>query len=115
VLLAWEPANEVEKILRSDTFEPLSRERGLGTVGFHRRLSVIRSQGYACSRGELDSNVLGISAPVRDHTGDVVAAVGVVCLAGRVSRDRLIGLVRDVVEAGGQISYQLAVAGEKGD
>jgi DNA-binding IclR family transcriptional regulator len=33
------------------------------------RLGQIRRSGYSVTRGELDSDVLGIAAPIRDDSG----------------------------------------------
>ena len=41
------------------------------------RLEGIREAGHEISVGELDPNIFSIAAPVRDHTGVVIAALGV--------------------------------------
>ncbi|HEX4333065.1 MAG TPA: IclR family transcriptional regulator [Usitatibacter sp.] len=42
-----------------------------------RDLEETRERGYAVNRGEFRAGVCGVAAPVRDRTGNVVAAVGV--------------------------------------
>jgi IclR family KDG regulon transcriptional repressor len=42
-----------------------------------RTLEEIRKRGWAISRGELDHDVFSIAVPLRDHTGEVVAALTV--------------------------------------
>jgi DNA-binding IclR family transcriptional regulator len=109
VLLAWEPRSVVDKVLRSCDFDSFGPPRVGDPVEFHRQLRGVRSQGYACSIAEFDADIVGISAPVRDHSGDVVAAVGIACLAGRISVDRLTRLAGDVVDAGRRISDRIAI------
>ncbi|WP_211268568.1 IclR family transcriptional regulator domain-containing protein [Actinoplanes subtropicus] len=47
------------------------------------RLQDTRKRGYALSRGELDRDVLGVAAPLRDKAGDVVAAISVAAVSVR--------------------------------
>ena len=71
-------------VLRLSPNEPIKN-------GFHRfnemtirsakrlreELTHIRAEGFAVSRGERRREVSGVSAPVFDHRGEVVAAVGI--------------------------------------
>lgn len=47
------------------------------------RLEVVREQGWAYNRGEWHSEIRALAAPVRNHAGQVIAAIGV---AGPTSR-----------------------------
>ncbi|MDB2407309.1 IclR family transcriptional regulator [Jannaschia sp.] len=40
-------------------------------------LETVRAEGHAISIGELDPNIFSIAAPVRDHSGAVIAALAV--------------------------------------
>jgi len=44
-------------------------------AAFRAELDAVRRQGYALNRGERQEYVVGAAAPVRDHTGRVVAAI----------------------------------------
>lgn len=44
-------------------------------AAFRDEIEAVRRQGYALNRGERQDYVIGAAAPVRDHTGAVVAAV----------------------------------------
>jgi DNA-binding IclR family transcriptional regulator len=59
-----------------------------------RRLTEIREQGYSVTRAELDPDVLGIAAPVRDENDQVVAAVSVAALASRISAKSEPGIIK---------------------
>lgn len=48
-------------------------------------LTEIRRQGFAINRGEWHPDACGIAAPVLDHFGYAVAAIGVACPAARFS------------------------------
>ncbi len=78
-------------------------------------LATIERQGYATAIEELNVGYAAIAAPIRDHTGQVVAAV---CLGGpvtRVARRRLRPLIRQVIDAAGEVSRRLGnVPGHRG-
>lgn len=46
-------------------------------AAFERQLERIRDQDYAVALGELEVGLDAVAAPVRNHTGDVVAALGI--------------------------------------
>jgi DNA-binding IclR family transcriptional regulator len=78
--------------------------RDLDTL--HQELSRIRSRGYATLDEELELGVVGASAPVRDLTGHIVAAINVSAPKDRIG-DRLDGLGRFVAGAAQELSAQL--------
>lgn len=69
-------------------------------------LSRIRLQGYALLDEELEHGVVGASAPVRDLSGRIIAAVNVSAPKGRIG-DRLEALGRYVATAAAEISGRL--------
>lgn len=64
VLLAWEPPEAVLPLLPRARFTA-------------RTLAEVRRRGWASSVGEREAGVASVSAPVRDRTGRVIAAVSV--------------------------------------
>jgi DNA-binding IclR family transcriptional regulator len=64
VLLAWEPPQSVVPLLPRCRFTA-------------RALAEVRRRGWASSVGEREPGVASVSAPVRDRTGRVIAAVGI--------------------------------------
>ena len=66
-------------------------------------------QGYGLSRGELDEDVLGVAAPIRDTADRVVAAVSVAAVATRVPDARLAEVVALVQGAAADITSALAL------
>lgn len=82
-------------------------DRGSGATSG--RFVQIRKQGVAVSQGELDEQVLGVAAPIRDARGSVVVAVSIAALASRVPRGRLKSVEVAVKSGAATISEQLAV------
>jgi len=63
--------------------------------------------GYACSIEELEEGLNAIAAPVRNHTGDVIAALSVSGPVYRLTQARLDEVVPQVVAAAGAISHRM--------
>ncbi len=69
--------------------------------------AVIRARGYATDEEEYELGVRGIAAPIRDDSGVPVAAVGVTGPTQRLTKSRLLSLVRHVNAAAKAISARL--------
>ncbi len=76
VLLAWAPPEVREKVI-SGALETYTDMSISDAETLEARLEAIREAGHAISEGELDPNIFSIAAPVRDHTGMVIAALAV--------------------------------------
>ena len=89
---------------------------GTGVAGFNtihtitdraallQALEQTRRQGYAVGAEELETGLNSVAAPVRDHTGAVVAAVSISGPAYRVPAERLPALAEAALETAGRIS-----------
>jgi len=67
----------------------------------------IRARGYAVSREDVTLHACAVGAPVRDHTGQVVAAVSLSGIEQRFGRERLPMLIDAIVTAGLELSHRL--------
>ena len=76
--------------------------------GLMEHLKKVHSQGYALDDEEFEEGVRCIGAPVRDYTGNVVAAVSISGPAMRMTEKKIVeNLVLAVKEAGEEISRRL--------
>lgn len=73
-------------------------------------LALTRARGYALSDGEHVDGVSSVAAPVFDHTGKAIAAIGVFGPTSRMPKDRLHVLGRDLMEAVRLISGNVGAA-----
>jgi DNA-binding IclR family transcriptional regulator len=73
-------------------------------------LAAVRTQGYACAIGEIEDGLNAVAAPVRDASGQVVAAVSVSGPAYRVTPDRIPDLATLTRAAAAKISARLGHA-----
>jgi len=75
---------------------------------FSLRLETIRQQGYVIEQGEAVEGVIGIAAPIRDYSRQVIAALGIALASSRsLLRNGLDDLVDQVRKASDEISASL--------
>ena len=70
-------------------------------------LETVRAQGWAAARDELEDGLTAVAAPVRDHTGDVVAALSISGPSFRMGGDRIPDLSRQAITAADAVSARL--------
>lgn len=108
VLLAFDPGaarSVANRVLPAYTSRTVTDRLAL-----QRELAEIRDVGWAGSVGEVEPEVAGIAAPIRDQGGYVVAVVGIEGTVDRVCDDRRrprAAMVTHVVRAGRSISREL--------
>lgn len=107
VLLAYQRDEVVERVivqgLRPYTAKTITCPRQL-----RRRLHAIRAQEYAVSVEELHEGVTSIGAPIRNRKGEVIAAVNIAGPNQRVNGHSIPRLVKQVVQAGAEISRRIS-------
>ncbi|MCT7658013.1 IclR family transcriptional regulator [Mycobacterium deserti] len=111
VLLAWAPTAEVEAVLASAPLERFTAKTLTNPRQLQERLAQIRKDGIAVSQGELDEQVLGIAAPIRNAKDDVIAAVSVAALDSRIPRTQHKRIKLAVKAAADEISEHIGQAG----
>ncbi|WP_291957936.1 SMP-30/gluconolactonase/LRE family protein [Chelatococcus sp.] len=103
-LLAFAAPHEQRVLLDGLTLDRYS-ERTITDEGtLVADLALSRARGYAISLAEHVPGVSSVAAPVFDHTGKAVAALGVYGPSSRLSNDRLHVTGRDLMAAARQIS-----------
>lgn len=76
-----------------------------------RELSTVRAQGYAFDRGEHNEGVYCVGAPIRDHSGHIVAALSASGGAQRFRKVDVPALGAKVIATARQISRALGYHG----
>ncbi|WP_284981562.1 IclR family transcriptional regulator [Arthrobacter sp. efr-133-TYG-118] len=109
VLLAWEEHETVKRLLLENPLTGFTEATLTTENSVYERLALIRSEGFAISRGELDPDAIGIAAPVRDDQQRVVAGISLVAAIRRVPDSRIGELVEKVRTAADQVSELLAL------
>ncbi|MES1265582.1 MAG: IclR family transcriptional regulator, partial [Variovorax sp.] len=63
-----------------------------------------RQRGYVLGEGFFESNISTIAAPVRDHSGHIVAALGATITSGHIDQSRMDEMVQRVRQTADEIS-----------
>jgi DNA-binding IclR family transcriptional regulator len=109
VLLAWSPDDEVRRLLEVAELRRFTAATLTDVDALMERIGRIRRLGYSITRGELDPDVVGIAAPIRDENKQVVAAVSVAALASRVYPEAEAEIAQKVLATAQGISDRMAV------
>jgi IclR family KDG regulon transcriptional repressor len=107
VLLAFLPEEDIRHILSQIDLLPLEHNTLTDPDLLLRELKEIRMRGFATSFEETDSGAMGVAAPVYDHTGQVVAGIGIAAPLARVSPAHVPGLSERVLQASRDLSLRL--------
>jgi IclR family KDG regulon transcriptional repressor len=76
-LLAFQPEDEQSRIIHDIRLIPLTPRTITSKQKLLEELKGIRKQGYALDRREIEEDVECIGAPIRNHIGDVIAAISI--------------------------------------
>lgn len=106
VLLAYQPAPEIQSVL--DKPVPSYTEHTVtDPTRLAELLTEVRRNGYGTNHESYRPGVGGLAAPIRDHTGAVIAAVGICLPEQRFGPDRFDELRDRTVQAATDISTAL--------
>jgi IclR family KDG regulon transcriptional repressor len=89
LLLAYLPLQKQEKILNESTFYKLTDHSPTNKEALKKELQEIRQNGFTFSIGEQDLETTGISFPIYDFSGTVVAALAVSGLSSHFEGENL--------------------------
>jgi IclR family acetate operon transcriptional repressor len=105
-MLAHLSGDQLDQLLQ----EPLPRftSKTITSIdSLKRELAKTRQRGYAIANEELQAGFVAIGAPVRNHTGDVIAATSVGGPSIRLSAPRVPQIGKMVIQAAERLSAQL--------
>lgn len=107
VLLAWKSESEVDEILKKVDFVKLTPNTRVDPQEVKASLDEVRERGWATDDEETWKMVRCVSAPVRDKTGEVVAALSVATLTDLDSYEQMLGITSQVVDTANELSRRL--------
>ncbi|MEW6229353.1 MAG: IclR family transcriptional regulator [Bacillota bacterium] len=111
VLLAFMPLEERRKCYDKFGLPSFTPYTPTDEKDLEAQLQTIRQCGYAVTFEERDLGTAGVSAPIADYTGQVIASLSVVGLRPRFTDERIPELVRLVTETARAISKELGGPG----
>lgn len=114
VMLADRPWEDVQHILESRGMPALTPHTITTPEAFKQELAQVAAQGYAYDKEEAVEELCCVAAPIRDHTGEVVAAMSLSVPAYRFQqlkdqyRLAIVGAARQVSENLGYVTARCA-------
>jgi IclR family KDG regulon transcriptional repressor len=106
-LMAFLSADERERVLATLTFEPLTPETITDLEALRAELDRTRARGYAVSVGERSPWAAAVAAPIRDRSGQTIAAVSVLGPSHRLTAKVLKELGGQVIKVARELSAAL--------
>ncbi len=106
VLLAYAEPATLERIL-STGLPQFNHLTHAAADDLRAELARIREAGYAINWGEWREEVRGVAAPLRDASGQVIAALGICSHASRLTEVRIAALTGTVVDIAARLSAHL--------
>lgn len=105
-LLAWQSVEEIERVLAGH-LERFNDATVTDPDALRADLLSVRDAGYAVNHGAWRGEIHGVAAPVRDHSGAVVAALGLTGPAYRFENGGIDSEAPTVVASAADISREL--------
>ena len=106
VLMAWAGQDLFARVAAGG-LRPCTRNTLADSGLLKAELEKVRAQGYALDMEEYEEGLRCAAAPVRDHAGQVVAAIGIAGPSHRLTDDNLPRLIPSVTGAANTISRNL--------
>jgi IclR family KDG regulon transcriptional repressor len=106
-ILAFSTQEAVDSFLEGRTMEAYTRNTITSAEAFRKEIEAIRRAGYAVDDEEREEGLRCIGAPVRNSSGEVIAAVSIAGPVFRIARDRTATLAAAVNKAADRISGAL--------
>jgi len=98
VLMAYLTTEKVRDILKKCPLESHTPYSISDEYAFKLRLEKIRKDGYIVEREEAVEGIVGIAAPIRDYSRQVVAALGVALPVGQLNEGEGVKKIVDLVK-----------------
>ena len=111
-LIAYLPEDELDRLIERRGLHRYTANTFADPTSLKAHLAEIRARGVAFDHEEHEPGVRCVSAPVRDHTGAVVASISMAAPAMRLTPEQaeaVVGVVRDTARL---ISEELGYASE---
>ena len=109
-ILAFLPPERIDSYIACTPLKAFTRKTLTTGSELKANLRQIAFQGYAIDDQEREEGVRCVAAPVRDHSGEVVAAISIAGPSMRVSKERIAELAGHVLGAATEISAALGYA-----
>jgi IclR family transcriptional regulator, KDG regulon repressor len=106
-ILAHLSSEQIDACIAATTMHPYTKKTLTSSGNLKANLRQIVAQGFAIDDQEREEGVRCVAAPVRDHSGHVIAAISIAGPSMRVTKERVPELAAHVIRAANEISARL--------
>ena len=114
VLMAYLQESEVERLLQKRPLVGTTKKSITRKDEYMERLNKVRKDGYYVELEEVFEGIGGVSAPIRDFSGKVIAGIGVGFIASSVDSKNLKRIIKEVIETARIISREMGYVKKEG-
>ena len=107
LLAAWLPKKELDHIISRTNFEQMTAATITSSTAFRRELAHIRETGFAIDNEEHIKGIRCIATAIRDHSGEIRAALCVVGPKDNLPQQRLIKFQQTLADVSSELSLRL--------
>ena len=108
ILLAFAPEGKRNEIFKQKGLPKLTENTITNLNQLQEHLTQVRSKGYAVDDEENEKGIRCVAAPLKDYTGEVIAAISIAVPTVRMTMERIDNeLTQHVVTTAGRISQKL--------
>ena len=115
ILMAYLPHGEIRRILQKQPLKAFTQKSITKKQEFLKWLGKVRLQGYVIEKETALEGISGVAVPVFDHTGKVVAAVGVGFISSSVKEEEMAKIVEETIRTTSAISKELGYKEKKNE
>lgn len=107
VLLAYQPADFIDEFIENTGLQAFTENTIADAEALRSELAHIRKNGYSLSYGEFTPDSAGISCPIWDGTGKVVAGISISLPQYRATEENITIFEKELQNAAKALSRQL--------
>jgi DNA-binding IclR family transcriptional regulator len=112
IMLAEMSPHQFENFLSTEELKPWTVKTITDPERLRQEIAEVRARGIAYDDAEFDDEARCVAAPVRDFSGQVIAALGISGPIWRMSLPRLQEIARLVSETAAELSSELGYSGK---
>lgn len=105
-ILAFQDKKTIDRVLSTPMY-PYTLATFTLPEQIMEELETIREIGYAISKDQFYEGFIGIAAPIRDYTQNVVSSLSIIGSTATITPDRYHFFIKEIVKAAAEISEQL--------
>lgn len=106
-LIAFLPDAALDLLIEKIQFKRYTDRTLMSPTALRAELARVRQRGFAIDNEEIEAGLRCVGVPIRNHTGQVAAAVSIAGPVFRFKKDRLPGLVRAVLLTARDLSNEI--------